>query len=61
MLPWIRGWGADCEVLEPKILRRALEREVMELMDRYGIKGDTSTISEDDDDAWAAALFGGGK
>ncbi|MCO5193112.1 MAG: transcriptional regulator [Anaerolineae bacterium] len=59
MLPWIRGWGADCVVLEPKILRRTLEREVMGLMDCYGIKGDFNTISEDDDDAWAEALFGG--
>ncbi len=24
MLPWIRGWGADVEVLEPKELRKAL-------------------------------------
>ncbi len=27
MLPWIRGWGADCEALEPKELRDALVRE----------------------------------
>ncbi|MEW5829317.1 MAG: WYL domain-containing protein, partial [Chloroflexota bacterium] len=25
MLPWIRGWGADCEVIEPEGLRKALE------------------------------------
>ncbi|MFQ5614714.1 MAG: helix-turn-helix transcriptional regulator, partial [Anaerolineae bacterium] len=24
MLPWIRGWGADCEVLEPEGLRETL-------------------------------------
>ncbi|AEJ20059.1 CRISPR-associated helicase/endonuclease Cas3 [Gracilinema caldarium] len=37
MLPWIRGWGADCEVLEPKYLRETLEREVRKLAKLYGI------------------------
>jgi len=36
MLPWIRGWGADCEVLEPESLRKALEREAKRLMEVYG-------------------------
>lgn len=37
MLPWIRGWGADCEVLEPEALRRALEREARRLAELYGV------------------------
>ncbi len=37
MLPWIRGWGADCEVLEPETLRKALEREVRRLVEVYGL------------------------
>src|SRR5207253_2128213 len=37
MLPWIRGWGADCEVLEPKALRDALKREVRRLATLYDI------------------------
>ncbi|MCG3209837.1 MAG: hypothetical protein FOGNACKC_03464 [Anaerolineae bacterium] len=37
MLPWIRGWGADCEVREPDWLRRALEREARRLAEVYGV------------------------
>ncbi len=35
MLPWIRGWGADVEVLEPKELRDALAREAQEMAEVY--------------------------
>lgn len=37
MLPWIRGWGADCEVLQPKALRDALVREAQELAELYRV------------------------
>ncbi|GAB4575786.1 MAG: hypothetical protein Kow0077_28990 [Anaerolineae bacterium] len=37
MLPWIRGWGADCEVLEPSELRNELEREAKRLATLYAI------------------------
>jgi len=37
MLPWVRGWGADCEVLEPKELRNALTREAQELAELYKV------------------------
>jgi CRISPR-associated endonuclease/helicase Cas3 len=37
MLPWIRGWGADVEVLEPKELREALEKEARRLAELYGV------------------------
>lgn len=37
MLPWIRGWGADCEVLEPKELRNALTREAQSLAELYRV------------------------
>lgn len=33
--PWIRGWGADCEVLEPVSLRDELIRETRKLMRLY--------------------------
>lgn len=39
MLPWIRGWGADCEVLEPPHLRSQLEREAKRLAKVYGVGG----------------------
>ena len=37
MLPWIRGWGADVEVLEPEELREALVREVRRMARVYGV------------------------
>lgn len=35
ILPWIRGWGADCEVLEPEGLRKELQREATRLYKVY--------------------------
>ena len=37
MLPWIRGWGADCEVVGPAKLKEALKREAQKLAELYGI------------------------
>ncbi len=37
MLPWVRGWGADVEVLEPEGLRNALKREAQELAELYQV------------------------
>lgn len=37
MLPWIRGWGADVEVLEPEGLRKALVREAERLARLYKV------------------------
>lgn len=45
MLPWARGWGADCQVLEPDSLRKALETEVQKLIKLYGLY-----LAEPDDD-----------
>jgi len=36
MLPWIRGWGADCEVLAPAELRETLMGEARALAQMYG-------------------------
>jgi len=36
MLPWIRGWGADVEVVGPKELRETLIGEAKALAERYG-------------------------
>jgi predicted DNA-binding transcriptional regulator YafY len=35
--PWIRGWGSDCEVLEPASLREEMMKEVRQMARRYGI------------------------
>lgn len=37
MRPWIRGWGADCEVLEPAELREEMMREARRLGRLYGV------------------------
>jgi CRISPR-associated endonuclease/helicase Cas3 len=36
MIPWLRGWGADVEVLEPKELRETMIGEAKALAERYG-------------------------
>lgn len=48
MLPWIRGWGADVEVLGPEGLRAEMEREIRRLMRVYALE--TPTISRADED-----------
>jgi CRISPR-associated endonuclease/helicase Cas3 len=49
MVPWVRGWGADVEVLEPDGLRDQLVGEARQIAETYGwhvsrgdkIEGDT--------------------
>ena len=36
MLPWIRGWGADVEVLEPVVLREKMMGEAKRMAEQYG-------------------------
>lgn len=36
MIPWVRSWGADCEVLEPDGLRAVLVHEAQRLAAVYG-------------------------
>jgi CRISPR-associated endonuclease/helicase Cas3 len=38
MLPWIRGWGADVEVLEPEKLRDDLTKEMRRMTRIYAIQ-----------------------
>jgi CRISPR-associated endonuclease/helicase Cas3 len=57
MLPWIRGWGSQVEVVEPKKLRREIERETTRLADIYKLTMNQEP-PEEDNDAWAAILFG---
>jgi predicted DNA-binding transcriptional regulator YafY len=55
--PWIRGWGADCEVLEPSELRDEMIREVNRLQRRYGLS--RTTLSDDEiDQTLLDALYG---
>jgi CRISPR-associated endonuclease/helicase Cas3 len=36
MVPWIRGWGSDCEVLKPVSLRELMKEEAKKLGKMYG-------------------------
>lgn len=36
MLPWIRGWGADCKVLGPVELKETLMGEAKAMAEQYG-------------------------
>jgi predicted DNA-binding transcriptional regulator YafY len=38
MLPWIRGWGADVEVVGPTELQNQIAREVRNLARLYGVE-----------------------
>ncbi len=38
MLPWVRGWGADCEVIAPMELRETLREEAIALLSIYEAK-----------------------
>ena len=35
MKPWIRGWGPDCEVLEPEALRQEIAEEMVAATEIY--------------------------
>jgi CRISPR-associated endonuclease/helicase Cas3 len=37
MLPWVRGWGADCEVLEPEGLRKEVIQHVRDMATQYKV------------------------
>lgn len=56
MLPWIRGWGADCEVLEPVELRETLMGEAKAMAERYGWYVASSPSTQD---TTLADFFGG--
>ena len=46
MLPWIRGWGADVEVLEPKRLRETLMGEARRIAETYGWQVNRGGVTE---------------
>ncbi|NDJ78008.1 MAG: WYL domain-containing transcriptional regulator [Chloroflexi bacterium] len=51
--PWIRSWGADCEVLEPVELRNEMIGETRALMRLYRIEAKTDTVDHSRfDDMW---------
>ena len=46
LLPWIRSWGADVEVLAPPYLRRQLQDEVMRLTQLYATETETAVTPQ---------------
>ncbi len=46
MMPWILGWGADVEVVEPQHIRQQVIDDVLDMMRIYGL----SHYEEDEDD-----------
>ena len=36
MVPWIRGWGPDCEVLKPDELRQQIAEDMRKAVEVYG-------------------------
>ncbi len=57
MLPWIRGWGADCEVLEPMELREKIKGELRRQARMYGLGVQQQTPDEPDCEL-LGSLFG---
>lgn len=45
LLPWVRGWGADCEVLEPESLRNTLKREMQKMAELYKLVEEQKQIA----------------
>lgn len=59
MLNWVRGWGADCEVLEPKELRVEFVREARKLSQIYQVAASQTHPDDDDfDDKRLKELLG---
>lgn len=55
--PWIRTWGADCEVLEPAELRDEMVGEARQLAEVYGWQTHRGTRSNEDDPLGLNATF----
>jgi len=60
MMPWIRGWGADVEVLEPLELRDRMAGEARRLAEAYGWRVSRGNTTDGDTvDQTFASYFGG--
>ena len=60
MLPWIRGWGADVEVVGPEEVRAKVAGEARTMAEAYGWRVHREATAEDDElDQVFADYFGG--
>jgi CRISPR-associated endonuclease/helicase Cas3 len=48
MVPWVRGWGADVEVLEPDGLREQMMGEARRLAEAYGWQASRAGVGASD-------------
>lgn len=59
MVPWIRGWGADVEVVEPSVLRDRMMGEARRLAEAYNWQVSRNNATESDTlDQTFASYFG---
>jgi predicted DNA-binding transcriptional regulator YafY len=56
---WIRGWGADCEVMEPTELRERVIDHVRRQARMYGVLSPVSPSTDKPDAARLSRLLGG--
>ena len=56
LLPWVRSWGADVEVLEPKELREQMMGEARRLAEIYGWQAHRQSVASAPDDDLAQTL-----
>ena len=56
---WIRGWGADCEVLAPLSLKENMIKDVRRMAHMYGIQTGPSAPPDEPDNDLLSGIFGG--
>ena len=56
---WIRGWGADCEVLAPTVLREKMVKDARRLAAMYGITTRQSNSPDEPNTDLLSGIFGG--
>jgi CRISPR-associated endonuclease/helicase Cas3 len=61
---WVRGWGANVEVVKPLEMRRNIERHILKMCDLYSLRQVTTPLNENDDDfdeKWADMFLASGE
>ncbi len=58
MLPWVRGWGADVEVLEPEGLKNNIRLEAQRLAQLYSIMDNSSKNTDNPNEERLLLLWG---
>lgn len=56
MMPWIRGWGADCEIIEPADLRKQHIQDIQRQVAQYRLNPPQATNTEPDISALGTLL-----